>query len=106
VWAQVAQLPSKGTAHGILVGMSPNSSSIYIPEPGQFDRCSRAAGRSTLAISENTRDGGIRVMSTGREAPTEGGVASQRKPSYVGWAPDLERGQEKYLGLRRQRLSI
>lgn len=90
-WAQVAQLPSTGTAH-MLVGMSPNSSSIYILEPGQFDRGSRAAGRSTLAVSEHTRDDGIRVMSTGMEAPTERGVVSQRKPSCVGEVPDLERG--------------
>jgi hypothetical protein len=72
----------------MLVGMSPNSSSIYILEPGQFDNGNTAAERLALTVSEKTRDDFIRVVSTGREAPTDGGFVSQRKPSGLAWAPD------------------
>jgi hypothetical protein len=68
----VAQLPSKGTTQGMLVGMSPNSSSIYILERGQFDSGNIAAERSALIVSENTRDDSIRVVSTGRSRQREG----------------------------------
>jgi hypothetical protein len=75
----------------MLVGLSPNSSSIYILEPGQLDSSNTAAERSALTVSKSTRDDFIRVVSTGRETPTEGGFVSQRKPSALAWAPDPDR---------------
>lgn len=86
----MAQMPSKCTARGIWVGLSPSSSSIYVLEPGQFDIDNEVVERANLAVSENIRDVGLRVVSTSREVPTEGWIVSQRKPSGLGWAPDLE----------------
>ena len=71
----------------MLIRVRPNSSSIYILEPGQLDRENGAAGRST---QENTREHGLRVVSTVGEAATEGRVLSQRIPGGTGWATDLD----------------
>jgi hypothetical protein len=87
----VVQLSSKGTTRGMLIGLSPDSSSTHIIEPGQVDVGSRAAERSYIAVSETAGDVGIRVVSRGIEGPTTGGTVSQRKPSGLGQAPDIER---------------
>ncbi len=91
---QVAQLPSRGTTRGRLIGMSPNSSSIYILEPGQFDRGDRHAGQSTRAVSENARHDGIRVVSTSRDVPTERVVVSQRQPSGLAGLQNVSVGRK------------